>query len=662
MRKKSRGLREILHESVWETAQERLQQNERFVRKADGETQYVALLLDTNSVGGFDKKARKDESKGSILEQISSGRIFTYMTGDMLEKGIICIVPDETTVHAMQEYTLLAELASYELCGIDSHGAIRPLGVNVTWRQISDLFANKDSSVSSLLGDSDEEEPESFVDISSSSTKESDAKTDSDSDSDGEDDDDEIISMVDSSGNVLSVTPSETSSDSPGSDAVSVPEAPPDEPEKEQTIPSDVSSDTIIRTFYDGDLRLEVSSAQLDTILNHECVLFDVDRPDSEFNRQLNEKCRAANMELSRLHADNQQAARNMYFKLMTSVCDKIQRDLDFYDPNTPYGKLYAEAEQARDRALSAIGPRVQARRDALEQAWNNRLKSVGIEAARAEQAKYRERYQMSHDLQMQNVESSERAAISANFADEKHELGERRREEASVLLESGINETLAFISDEYALNLESERARYRALEEEIRVFVDAIWKDEIARAKVLEEEQRRSDKADRVLAEQTSKMQALSEEYRRKREDLLLELQTVKNDNAAKIAALKAEHEREESRWKSDKESMDRRYDALLEKYQEISLDFDMEADTRLQEAKETNDLLEDRCHRLTATNQRSYMVYIFLLTAGVIAALIVGIVVGLSLSDALPGEMPSVSSQIVSSAASSSDGILFD
>ena len=115
---KKNELMRIFNESVWESVAEDLKANTQFHFKVGDVDKYVALLFDTNDVGGFTgKDAKRDESKGSVIEAIKSGRIKTYIRPEMLEDGVFVIIPDMNTVDIMDEFAMFNDI-EYTLCTI----------------------------------------------------------------------------------------------------------------------------------------------------------------------------------------------------------------------------------------------------------------------------------------------------------------------------------------------------------------------------------------------------------------------------------------------------------------------------------------------------------------------------------------------------------------
>lgn len=105
--KKKAGLSQVLNESVPATVDAELRENEPCIRKVDGEDKFVALLFHVADIGGLDKKSRKVEAKGSLIEAINSGSLKTVITADMLDKEEFVFIPDSATLNNMQDYSIL---------------------------------------------------------------------------------------------------------------------------------------------------------------------------------------------------------------------------------------------------------------------------------------------------------------------------------------------------------------------------------------------------------------------------------------------------------------------------------------------------------------------------------------------------------------------------
>ncbi|MBO5435606.1 hypothetical protein J6A31_07420 [bacterium] len=162
VKKKSKSdLALAVGETVWENTIEQFKANKQFIVKGDnGETRFVGLLLDTNQFGGLaGKDCRRDESKGSILEAINTGRIKTYCRIDMLNDNLLLIIPDEDTIENMDEFNLF-NTAQYIMCNVNKDGFVTAYTkdgnpdsddeLTVTFDEIRSLVRNK-GNVSLIL-------------------------------------------------------------------------------------------------------------------------------------------------------------------------------------------------------------------------------------------------------------------------------------------------------------------------------------------------------------------------------------------------------------------------------------------------------------------------------------------------------------------------------
>lgn len=166
---KKNDLERDLNESVWEHVHEEFKANKQFVRtdEQEGTVQYVALIFDTRTIGGLaGKTARKDESKGSILEDIRVGHIKTYVLPDMLQDESFIIIPDKDTLDDMAQYNFLVN-AKYTLCTVTPDGMIKSVSdkdgqdCEVTYKQVADLVKDG-GDVKSLFPENKSEVPDVF--------------------------------------------------------------------------------------------------------------------------------------------------------------------------------------------------------------------------------------------------------------------------------------------------------------------------------------------------------------------------------------------------------------------------------------------------------------------------------------------------------------------
>lgn len=662
--KRKSPLATLFHESVLETVLEELRNNEQCIQTVNGERRYIALALNVDNIGGLDKKSRKDEAKGSIIECINSGNIKTFITPELMDENMIVIIPDAQSLGNMDDFALLTD-AEYELCAIDDNGDITLLGVMTTYKQIAELVASDEGHINALLGsddddvDIDDEDEDVGGSLFDDEPSEEESVSDSYSDVDDIDDDeipdiDDAPSDIGGTGeNVAPVDEGypeapyeeqipdfaesegyEESYGVPGGDvdpyASAMAEEEPEEPEG--IIPEEWSDAAVTRRFYSEDLGLEVSPEPFNAqfLADNPYVPFDENRPSGWINDQLNEMARAANLEMDKLHRDNLWVMRERYFRLMAMHCERIRDDLDIHDPTTQYGALYVQLQKGHEDQLNRIDQDASSRKTAMERAWHLKLQDIGMDAARAAQAAYKQKYSHEHEQQIYDIDKNLKAEYDEAFQEDVHEMHERRRLEAASLLDLGVTEVLSEVSDMYVSALADERVRYQELQEEMRAFVNDNREADIARTRTLAAELRQKDKADTVLAEQTAKIRSLTNEFTQRKRDLQSEIDRIRQENEERIKSVRADGDASVARVESEKEELQGRFNDLLEQYRTLDDKKSKEYEERMEELKDEISSWETRCNHLMDVHKKNNLVSVFLLLAILIAAFTIGFIGG--------------------------------
>lgn len=123
-RKKLKYMGKQFHENVFSAVKDELEANKKFQYINNGQILYVGIILDVLSVGGFDRKAKRDESKGSFIEQVKKREfIKTYNTRDLIDAGYLLFIPTKETINSMDEYGFLRK-AEYEIGFITDSGVV----------------------------------------------------------------------------------------------------------------------------------------------------------------------------------------------------------------------------------------------------------------------------------------------------------------------------------------------------------------------------------------------------------------------------------------------------------------------------------------------------------------------------------------------------------
>lgn len=663
--KSNNGMESVLQESVAATVESELLENEAFIRHVNNKELYVGLLLDVDDIGGLDAKTKKDEDKGSLINALNSGLIKSVITDELMQDNKLIFIPDANTLNAMLDYGILDvspvthEPIKYLLVSVVINGdkiTYEPLEpeTKLTYEEISDLIINDEGIIDDLFVDNEPESNDLF--------DKSDSDTSNDSDEDDEDikdidaesddsedlDDDDIEDMSDiediepKARTVKSDSNADADINNTDSDESNLVSNGPsdDNPylfedennESEEEVPSAWVDDIIVRKFYSDDLGLEITTEPFDAqfLQNNPPALFDEKRPSGWLNDQLNEMSRLANQELKKLHQNQLFKLRERYFNLLSKSCDRIQQDLDINNPDTQYGQIYAKLRENRDDELAGIQSRVGRKVEDLQSAWKRKLQEVGQDAARAAQQAYRSRYSEQHEKDIYNIEQDVRSMIDGEYNDAYYEMNERRRLEASKLLDLSISETLNETSDMYTGILEEENARYQELEENMKAFIEENRSNDIARTKVLEEQLNQSQKADKVLAEQTEILNNYRAEWNKKRDDLNAEIDKMRKDNAARIKDLQEEADKRVAKLQEQTDALTKRIAELNQEKADLRSVIEKELEQRIAVKDNEAQVLRDRLDDTHYMQHRTNVTTVYLVLAATLAALSIGFVGG--------------------------------
>ena len=658
------GMSQVLKESVPATVADELRDNEAFIHHVGGEEKCVGLLLNVADIGGLDKKSRKDEAKGAFIEAINGGNIKTVITADLMANEQLVIIADSTTMSNMLDFGML-ESVDYTLVYVDANANTNEITVTpvepetkLSFADISEHIVEQEETIDDILGS---DEPEEDENVFSEDPEADFYEEDGDAGKDviPEDDDIDEIEDIDNLDGLEDAETGEVYGDT-GAAAAVADEAPYDdmsgadlysegassgEPdaysvamddgpvqEKEDEVPDEWMDAVITRKFYSDDLGLEITTEPFDAqfMQNNPYVPFDENRPEGWLNDQLNEMSREANLEMARMHKGNLFLMRERYFKLISKHCDRIQKDLDISDERTQYGQILESLRNARENELANVDMRVARKKEDLDASWKRKLQEVGQDAARAAQHQYRERYGKQHDAEIYNLEDDVRSAIEDDYHDAIHEMNDRRRVEASKLLDLGITEVLEEISDMYVGALEDENARYQELEENMKAFLDDNRQYDIARSQALAEDLRQSDKADSVLAEQTEKIRNMTAEFNSKRQSLENEIAQMKRENSDRIADIQAHSDELLKREQDRNADLQRQLEDLRQQNANMHQIVGAEYASRINEKENEVRSLHDRLEDATYQQKHSNLITTYLVIAIAIAALAIGFVSG--------------------------------
>lgn len=669
-KKKNERMSSVLRESVVEAVLDDVFQNEIFVMDTPKGKTGVCMLLAVDDIGGLSRKDNKDEAKGSIIEGMNSGMIKNMITPALMEDEKVVIIPDAPTLLAMDEFSILTS-APYEVVYVYKDGGIELTGVKTTHKQATDVMnglytlsefvsggslsfteevteefiPEAEEEIPDLPDDLPPEDEDNEVDdmpeyIDSSREEERDLDDapvfDDDTENVSEDDGSRFVAFDeetseasdDDAGYAASSIPFEAEDEDNGDD---VEEDAEEEVEDEPATEEEVIQ-TVRRTFYSDDLDLEISTEAYDQqFMQHNQYMPLEEMGDGSWlGNYYDQMVKRANHEMERQHRQNLLRLRERYLAIMTQRCEAIQREYDFDNTASAFGRTKAELDAWRVKTIDDIKPAVAKERERLEISFREKVEAAGEEAAARAKAEYRERHGRQHDDEMYRVEASLRDNIEHHYQMSMTELRRTRREKAHQQLDWSVSGALDVISAEYEKLLKGEQDLYDRKQRELIDFVEANKQDEIARIKVLADDLARSNKIETLTAEYKEQTAAMKAAFDAQITALNAEKERIMAEASKERAKQSEDHAVAIEAEKQAEAILQQRIDDLMAEYRRLEEETEKKYQIRMDELRSQRDMSNERCEQIERSHKRSNLIGSFCVIAIAIAMVAIGFIIG--------------------------------
>lgn len=655
-KRKNEMMSSVLKDSVVESVVSEMFQNERFVFEKDGEELAIGLLLDVDDIGGLSKKQSKDEDKGQLVEQINGSKLRVLITPSMMEEEKIIFIPDAMTLDHMGEFGILNQ-APFKLAYVNEDNEAIETDIPVSYDTVIEYFES-DSDASDFVSSFEEETDD---EVSEEIEEENSDKSFMPPEEDLEDENVEIVDEdvpfgVDEDEIPVEDTYDELSADfdpdymdksdydeyGDENESYSLEDVQDEEGEvevEEEDVEEEVEVTeeeflrAVSRTFLSDDLRLEISTDAFDAQFMNDLNFrpFIEDRGEGWMNEYLSLLSQEANGELDTLHKQNLQSLREEYFRLLTAYVERVQRDLDYLNTETLYGKTLKILEDDRDAKKNGIQSTIDVKRRELNEEYTKKKNDFVEIATNSAEAEFDKLYgrQLSEDLN--SVEVRLKQEIDTKFNTDKKDMFDARREEASRQLELGITETLEKIAKKYQEKLEQENKIYKEHQANIINFIEENRENDVVHDRTLANELAQSEKADKVMAEMTSKLENQSAEFNARKESLLSEVEEIKINRDKELERLRAQYDSNLEELRKELQSSRDNYYKLTEEYSKLEAKKENEYKEKLIQKDVEKDRLSSLVSAYERRNKKASILITSVALVGVVASLFVGLFFGI-------------------------------
>lgn len=570
--KKKRGhMSKVLRESVLESALATFQESPNLKFEAPDGVRYLGWLLNTAEIGGLTEKDKKNEDKGSLIEAINHGAIDVMITKTLLDNELICFIPSERTLEAMEEFPMLvgAKYHPYTVpIPMTGRSCEGDLDAELTFAQAKACVAGTVSAA--VLAGVEAPEPmaptEVFEPVVAEEPVVEAAPAMDDVDMFGGEP--EPAAPFEPEVEIETTAYSYEEDLDFGNGGWGNDSIPMDEPMFEDEMPSyddydvadeedeaEVESDvmdltgieeaagaaeeaytkTVNRVFYSGDLDIETPMDAFDAmfVCNNEFIPFPTDRGDGWLADQLSDMSRVANTELARLHDENIRAARAEFMEQCGLLAQRVAKSLDIDDADTLFGSKRLLIDDLMSEALAHRSEHVERQRSEVDAEWNASIENVAKEASDAAAASYKRRYSEQHALELARVQDLVEESIRNQHGDAMRKLNDERRAMAAKMMEHGTSEILSLINAKYQVARDKEDVEYKRHLEAIRQFADAEKENELIRIRVLDEENRQLKALETTRNELNGKLETERREAMQREEALKSEIERLRTQAA---------------------------------------------------------------------------------------------------------------------------------
>lgn len=572
-RKPDELLSSVVRETAAPAAVELLRGNTKFAFPS--QTAWVILALGGSAIDGLSRRHTRDEAKGSIIQLIDSDQIQTVATASMLDNDFFGIIPTDTTLARMEEYSLLTK-AAYAWAAVQQNAAgelVVDLLGEATFQQARQVAlgqlclkeavgaeawaehggptgdsedpADADNEIFGTVG-YDEDPAQEAVQVAEM------VDVPPARDEDVPEGFDESFTfdetpVTPAAQDEAAAEPGETFEDDPvddhtvfeaGDDETTVQVDEPAGPTPQASAPEGTYAatqqevlDAVARRFLSDELELDIRLDEFNATFGVGAPVIQMTVPEGAtewLGDQVAQLSRQANAELAHLHYAHAEQLRTLYVQLMSRHAEQVMLDVATDREGGRYKGLKDKADAIHAGRLAEKDEQVRSRRAEITRTHEQNAKRLGEQAALAAEMQYRERNRAKMERQHVDVLSEVERAIEDGRTQADQEILRIRQADATVRMQRGQTQIFAVLAERQDAHLEAERQLIESWKSEIQRLVDDNRKADISRAQTLAEQQARVDEIGALRAEQTQLVEAM------------------KTEHAERVRRLEAEFERE--------------------------------------------------------------------------------------------------------------------
>ncbi|MFD9867494.1 hypothetical protein ACFXI8_23720 [Streptomyces niveus] len=643
-------LASVVRETAVPAAVELLRSNTQFVFPSD--TAWVMLVLAADEIGGLSKRRGRDETKGSIIELISSDQIRTVATADMLEEEVFGIIPTDETLARMEEYSLLTG-AKYtwavvwqkpsgdllvDLVNDATFAQARSVARGTTsleeavgkkaWEEHSGLVAEARAAdpVPAFLGEDegdpifDEIQGDEAADASPDEEPVFSDVVDEDEDADApafDNDDTDITPDYDDAGTGY-MGFDETDAGYGIEDGYG--EGAPEQQTDDTVLLSDQpqARDVIARRFLSEDLDLNIRLDEFSATFAMGAPVVQIVVPEGMtewLGGQVAQLNRQANADLTQLRYAHEDELRALYVNLMSAHTEQVIRDVATDREGSRYKLLKDAAEAEHRQRQTEKGEKARTRRAEIAKDFETQATRVAQQAALSAELQYKERNRSKMERQQIDSAAEIEREIEDTHTHNQQEILRVRRSDATLKMQTGQTRIFEVLAERQSECLAAEEERLNGWKSEIQRMIDENRKADIAQSETLAERLRTTDEVGALRREQQGLLESVRAEHAERISWMEDELERSRKDAITQMTVRDAEWKHNLDLEKERTNSQAARVTDLLQQLGTIEESVAQRYDARLSEMRVDKESSANQMARASEMQSRSNKILIVMI-----------------------------------------------
>lgn len=314
----------------------------------------------------------------------------------------------------------------------------------------------------------------------------------------------------------------------------------------------------------------------------------------------------------------------------MTEYCEKLQKELDYEDSHTEFGEWYFNQMTTFSNKESDMENVVIEKRKVLQDTFTNAIKEVREQAANRAEADYRSIHSAQQEELVRKIPDKIREELDGEKTTFLNGFHEKRRSEAKTKLELGISEALVAAKEKYQKRLDEEVKIYEDYRNQLVSYLKENREEDLAHDALLREELLQNEKATKVMAEMTAKLEGQTADFKARKERLLADLDAMKESRDREVARLEAQHADRLKSLQGELDASHARYQDLVKELANVEAKKNEEYKEKLVAKDREKEMLTMLMENAEKRNKKNGVLLGSIALIAVVAALLVGLLFG--------------------------------